>query len=145
MWYRSRGQTRYLTPFLIFGDVQVMSSGRFASSLTVLIVIVVVSPSRGADPPWLAGEETRTRITTLGIDGSAKEVVLDSPRRYAAPDWSADGKFLIVNGGGKLWRLPASKGEPKPIATGAVPWIDINHGLSPDGKTLIFSAGAALF
>ena len=38
--------------------------------------------------------------------------------RYAAPDWTPDGAALIVNGGGKLWRLPASGGTPAPIATG---------------------------
>jgi TolB protein len=79
------------------------------------------------------------------VDGSARKVVVDSPRRFAAPDWSPDGKSLIVNGGGKLWSLPSEGGTPVPIGTGAVPWIDINHGLSPDGTTMAFSAGAALF
>ena len=84
-------------------------------------------------------------MTIVGVDGSAKQVVLDSPRRFAAPEWSPDGKSLIVNGGGRLWRLPAAGGTPEPIATGAVPWIDINHGISPDGKTLAFTAGGSLF
>ncbi len=101
--------------------------------------------SHAAEPPWVGGEATRTRVTIVGVDGSAKRVVLDAPRRFAAPDWSPDGKSLVVNGGGKLWRLPAAGGTPEPIATGDVPWIDINHGLSPDGKTLAFTAGGALF
>jgi Tol biopolymer transport system component/predicted Zn-dependent protease len=71
--------------------------------------------------------------------------VFESPRRFAAPDWSPDGKSLIVNGGGKLWRLPVTGGTPRLITTGALPWIDINHGISPDGKTLAMTAYGSLF
>lgn len=84
-------------------------------------------------------------MTVVGVDGSAKKVVVDSPHRLAAPEWSRDGKSFVVNGGGKLWRVPAAGGTPAPIAIGQTPWIDINHGLSPDDRTLAFSAGAALF
>ncbi len=121
-----------------------MPSGRLAS-LLVASIAFALSTSSAAEPPWVGPEATRSRVTIVGVDGSAKQVVLDSPRRYAAPEWSPDGKSLIVNGGGKLWRLPASGGEPQAIATGPVPWIDINHGISPDGKTLAFTAGGALF
>lgn len=121
-----------------------MPSGRLAS-LVVACIPLVAPRSHAAEPPRIGGEATRTRLTILGVDGSAKRVVLDAPRRYAAPEWSPDGKSLVVNGGGKLWRLPADGGTPEPVATGSVPWIDINHGLSPDGKTLAFTSAGSLF
>ncbi len=120
-----------------------MPSGRLA--LIVACLVPTGPMSRAAEPPWVGGEATRSRVTIVGVDGSAKEVVLDSPRRFAAPEWSPDGSSLVVNGGGRLWRLPATGGAPEPIATGSSPWIDINHGISPDGKTLAFTAGGALF
>lgn len=121
-----------------------MPSGR----LTRLFagIVLVASTSRAGEPPWVGSEATRTRLTVIGVDGSARKVILDSPRRLSAPEWSPDGKTFVVNGGGRLWRLPATGvGTPEAIAIDRVPWIDINHGLAPDGKAMAFSAGAALF
>lgn len=120
-----------------------MPSGR----LTCLIagIALVATTSRAGEPPWVGSEATRTRLTVIGVDGSAKKVLLDSPHRLAAPEWSPDGRTLVVNGGGKLWRVPAAGGPPEAISIGRVPWIDINHGLSPDGETMAFSSGSAMF
>jgi predicted Zn-dependent protease len=81
----------------------------------------------------------------IDVDGPTNSVVLDSQRRFAAPEWAADGKSFVVNGSGKLWRAPANGGEPTPIAIGKAGWIDINHGLSPKDQFLAFTAGGSLF
>jgi hypothetical protein len=104
-----------------------------------------VSAARADEPPWIGNEATRTRLTIIALDGSAKQVVLDTPRRFSAPDWTPDGQSIIVNGGGRLWRLPATGGAPEPIAISPSRWIDIDHGVSPDNKTLAFTAAGALF
>ena len=112
-------------------------------SLAVLLAafFTVADDSPAPEIRWMGYDETRSRITVIDLDGSAPKVVLDSPHRYAAPEWTPDGAGLIVNGGGKLWRLPASGGTPTPIPTGSAPWIDINHAVSPDGKSLAFTSG----
>jgi hypothetical protein len=116
----------------------------FYGSITALLaafVPLLASDSPASEAFWISGEATRSRITLMDVDGSAPKVVLDSPHRYAAPEWTPDGAGLIVNGGGKLWRLPISGGTPTPIPTGSASWIDINHAISPDGKTLAFTSG----
>ncbi len=82
-----------------------------------------------------------TRITLIDVNGSSPKVLLDSPHRYAAPEWTPDGAGLIINSGGKLWHLPTSGGTPTPIPAGSATWIDINHAVSPDSKSLAFTAG----
>ena len=83
---------------------------RLAAPLAA-IVLVFGTESPAAEDPWIGWEATRSRITTINLDGSAPKVVLDSlHRRYSAPEWTPDGTSLIVNGGGKLWRLPATGG-----------------------------------
>ena len=115
-----------------------MLHGRIAR-LSSALVLLLAAGSSGDEPPWVGSEATRSRITVVGVDGSSPTVVLDSPHRFAAPEWTPDGSALIVNGGGKLWRLPISGGVPSPIRVETDGWIDINHALSADGKTLAFN------
>jgi WD40-like Beta Propeller Repeat len=112
------------------------------AALLVAVIPLLATESPSSEISWIGREATRSRITLIDVDGTAAKVVLDSPHRYAAPEWTPDGAALIVNGGGKLWRLPASGGTPTPIATGKATWIDINHAVSPDGKSLAFTAGS---
>lgn len=51
-------------------------------------IVLAASTSRGGEPPWVAGEATRTRLRVIGVDGSAQKVLFDSPHRLAAPEWS---------------------------------------------------------
>ena len=118
-----------------------MLYGSFASLLAAFVPLLA-SESTAADDSWIGREATRSRITIIDVNGASPKVVLDSPHRYAAPEWTPDSTELIVSGGGKLWRLPATGGTPTPIPTGSTPWIDINHAVSPDGKSLAFTAGS---
>jgi hypothetical protein len=111
-------------------------------SLLVAFVPLVASDDPASGASWIEWEATRSRITLIDVNGKAPAVILDSPHRFAAPEWTPDGTGLIVNGGGKLWRLPVSGGTPTVIPTGAASWIDINHAISPDGNSLAFTAGS---
>lgn len=58
-----------------------------------------------------------------------------------APNWAHDGRSLLLNGDGLLWRLDAAHPaglEPVPLA--GVPPINNDHVLSPDGGTVYVSA-----
>ena len=77
----------------------------------------------------------------VNADGSSPRVVFESPRLFEAPNWSPDGSYLLLNSGGRLWKLPAAGGEPAEVASGDVRGINNDHGISPDGKTFAISAG----
>jgi TolB protein len=83
----------------------------------------------------------RSHITVIDRDGSNKRVVFSSDELFEAPNWTPDGKSLILNSRGKLWKAPATGGEPEQIPTGDVTGINNDHGVSPDGKQLVISAG----
>jgi Tol biopolymer transport system component len=57
-----------------------------------------------------------------------------------APNWTPDGKWLVVNGDGLLFRLPVNGGELEEIPLGGVPEINNDHVVSPDGTTVYVSA-----
>ena len=82
-----------------------------------------------------------SHITVMSADGQSKEVIFTSPRNFQAPNWSPDGTYLLLNGAGKMWRMPAIGGEPQPIEIGRLKGINNDHGIAPDGKSLAISAG----
>ncbi len=87
------------------------------------------------------GVQVTSHVTVLTLDGGAKRVVYSAPRKFEAPNWSPDGKYLLLNSEGKLWRLPLAGGEAELVNTGKVTGINNDHGISPDGKLLAISAG----
>ena len=82
-----------------------------------------------------------SHVTVIARDGKSKKVVFSSPRLFEAPNWSLDGKYLVLNSEGKLWRLAVAGGEPELIPTGSVRGINNDHGVSPDGTQVAISAG----
>ncbi|MCR8726422.1 TolB family protein [Frigidibacter sp. ROC022] len=65
-------------------------------------------------------------------------ILLSTETLIEAPNWTADGA-LIVNGDGRLFRVPLEAPELQPIDTGFATRLNNDHGLSPDGRTLAIS------
>jgi Tol biopolymer transport system component len=76
----------------------------------------------------LGTAETRVLLTRDGI--------------IEAPNWHADG-FLLVNGDGKLFRVPLDAPELVEVPTGEVGRLNNDHGISPDGRWIAISAHGA--
>ena len=92
----------------------------------------------------LPGQESApvgSHITVITPDGKSKQVIYSSPRHFEAPNWSRDGKYLLLNSEGKLWRLSLAGGDPEAVESGAILRINNDHGISPDGKWFAISAG----
>ncbi len=83
----------------------------------------------------------RSHITVIDRDGRNARVVHVSEKLFEAPNWSPDGRWLVLNSEGRLWRIPVSGGEPEQIPTGGINRINNDHGISPDGKQIVISAG----
>ena len=81
-----------------------------------------------------------SHINIISHDGKSKQVIFSSPDTFEAPNWSPDGKYLLLNSRGKLWRLPVTGGEPEPVPLTNVKAVNNDHGISPDGKWYAVSA-----
>ncbi|PYE82322.1 TolB family protein [Pseudoroseicyclus aestuarii] len=70
-----------------------------------------------------------------------RQVVLETEDHIEAPNFTRDGAALIVNGGGRLYRVTWDAEVPalSPIDTGFATALNNDHGLSPDGRTLAIS------
>lgn len=78
-------------------------------------------------------------VETLEIATGEARVVLETDLHVEAPNWTPDGKALIVNAEGRLFRLPLEAPRLEPIDTGALTSLNNDHGVSPDGQTLVVS------
>ena len=68
-------------------------------------------------------------------DGSVR-LVEKFAERIEAPNWTSDGKYLIYNSQGKMYRISAEGGSPELIPTGEARACNNDHVLSPDGKEI---------
>jgi Tol biopolymer transport system component len=87
----------------------------------------------------------RSKVTIYDLDTRRGFVLYQADQVIEAPNWSRGGKFLLVNTGGNLYRLPVS-GEAKleKIDLGEGGYRANNdHDLTRDGKMLAFSASSA--
>lgn len=78
-------------------------------------------------------------LETQAMNSTDRKVVYVAPARIEAPNWLADGKTLVYNAGGRLYRIPAAGGQPEAIDTGFAVRCNNEHGVSPDGKYLAIS------
>lgn len=70
--------------------------------------------------------------------GQSREV-LRHPGRIEAPNWHPSGDWLLVNGGGGLFRVPLDAPALHPIPLGVEGRCNNDHGISPDGSRIVLS------
>jgi TolB protein len=84
-----------------------------------------------------------SHITIYDLPSRTGHVVYSAPGVIEAPNWSRDGKYLLVNTRGHLYRLGLGReqGALAELSLGAGGYVCNNdHDLSADGKQLAFSA-----
>lgn len=106
--------------------------------LSVIFLLSLTEPWSWQNPPPL---ETDSHLVILSADGRERRVIFSSPELFESPNWTHDGKSIILNSRGLLWSVPVSGGEARRIDTGTLDRLNNDHGISPDGKWLAISAG----
>jgi len=70
--------------------------------------------------------------------GEVREV-LAVEGRIEAPNWDPSGASLLVNGSGRLFRVPLDAPALVPVDTGFADRCNNDHGISPDGSRIAIS------
>src|SRR3954471_1416000 len=82
-------------------------------------------------------------VSVYNLKDKTTEVVYTGDKLIEAPNWSPDGKTLLVNTGGNLYNLrlnPGATAQLEKIELRDVTRCNNDKGFSPDGKMLAFSA-----
>ena len=82
----------------------------------------------------------RSSLEIYDLATGASRVVLQSDVVIEAPNWAPDGTHLLVNGGGRLFRVPLDAPRLVALDTGHAMRLNNDHGISPDGKWLAISS-----
>ncbi len=78
-------------------------------------------------------------LVLLNVKNGKEKVILREKRHFEAPNWSRDGKYLIINSNGKLERVSINGKKLGIIDTGFADRCNNDHGLTFDGRWLIIS------
>jgi TolB protein len=80
-----------------------------------------------------------SRLEIFDLETGERRIVHTAPLRFEAPNWTPDGRYLIFNQQGLIYRIPVEGGVPEEIPTGFARSNNNDHGVSPDGRWLVIS------
>ncbi len=80
-----------------------------------------------------------SHLEILDIQSGHRRIIYSAEHVFEAPNWTRDGKALIFNREGRLYRFDLATGTPTPIDTGEAIRNNNDHVLSFDGNWLAIS------
>ena len=90
----------------------------------------------------------RSSLEIYTLATGQTRVVLQTDTLIEAPNWHPEG-WLMVNGNGRLYRVPLATPSLIPIDTGTLARCNNDHGFTRDGREILFSChrdhGAEIF
>ena len=81
-----------------------------------------------------------SRLEILDVVTGNRKVVYETNTHIEAPNWSRNGKFLIYNSKGRLYKFDLKKAKVSEINTGSVTSNNNDHGISFDGRKMAISS-----
>lgn len=81
----------------------------------------------------------RSFLEIYSLAAATSRTVLTHDGVIEAPNWDPSGGSLLINGGGLLYRVPLDAPKLVPVDTGFAVKCNNDHGISPDGATIVIS------
>jgi Tol biopolymer transport system component len=106
---------------------------RNLSKLLVLFSVSIVAQER---------QKIQSTLEILEISTGKRTVIYSDTTHFEAPNWSNDGSYFVVNKSGKLYKIDRETGVWNEIPINAKLNANNDHGISPDGKSLVISSNA---
>jgi Tol biopolymer transport system component len=82
---------------------------------------------------------TSSILETLDVDTGERKVLREFEDVIEAPNWTRDGKYLVYNRNGRLYRYDLGTGGIHEIDTAFAVDCNNDHVLSPDGRSIAVS------
>lgn len=86
-----------------------------------------------------SNKQIESQLVILNIKTGEENIILHEKRHFEAPNWSRDGRYLIINSNGLLEKISLKGEKIGTIDTKFANNCNNDHGISFDGKWLIIS------
>jgi TolB protein len=80
------------------------------------------------------------RLETMNVSDGKRMVIYEKQGSFEAPNWMPDGKELLFNMGGLLYKIPVEGGDLEKLNTDFATRCNNDHGISFNGKLLAISS-----
>ena len=118
--------------------VRTTSAVVVATLLAVVAVHVTASSTQTAAVPRYT-----SKVTIYDLHTRSATVVYQADGLWEAPNWSRDGRFLLSNSEGKLYRIRLhGSSAPQALPLDSSLRCNNDHDFSPDGRLLAISASS---
>jgi TolB protein len=121
---------------------------RFCFKLTLIAFFLAVPLLKAQPSAARAGaapseQHLRSRLFIYDLHDGSSHLIFTADSIWEAPNWSPDGKYLIANSGGGIYKLVLKQdgtAEPQRLAVPANFQCNNDKAISPDGRKIAFSA-----
>nr|WP_287937193.1 transporter [Algoriphagus sp.] len=96
---------------------------------------ILISYSAWSQTP----ENVTSELVILNVKTGEEKSILKEKRHFEAPNWSRDGKYLLINTRGLIEKIDLTGKNLGQLHPELITSANNDHGISLDGKTLIFS------
>src|SRR5947208_7657620 len=128
------GDTLYVGLFVCAHNDSVVERATFRD-------VRITAPPRDGFVPYR--DYIGSNLEILDVATGERTIVYRSPESLQAPNWTRDGKALIYNSQGLLYRFDLADRRPVALNTGFATSNNNDHVLSFDGRTLAISQQSA--
>jgi TolB protein len=121
------GDEVYCGLFICSHSPEVVEQARFTN-------VRIIIPAKDGFIPYR--DYIGSRLEVLEVATKTRTIVHESPKALQAPNWTKDGRALIYNSAGLLYRFDLATGLPAVLDTGFAKANNNDHVLSFNGKRL---------
>ncbi len=84
-------------------------------------------------------QNVTSELVILNVKTGEEKTLLKEERHFEAPNWSRDGKYLLINAYGFLEKIDLNGENLGKINPDKIDRLNNDHGISFDGETLVYS------
>lgn len=117
----------YAGLFICSHDNSVSESARFSN-------VRIIRPAKDDFVPYR--DYLGSNLEIMDVETGHRRVIYQAPNSIQAPNWTPDGKYLIYNSEGLLYRFDLATGKPEQINSGFATSNNNDHVLSFNGRML---------
>lgn len=120
-------------------DWQQVEIGITSSKAVKFANVRISRPATKTDNRIAETDQIISRLEIMAINNHERKIIYEADSHFEAPNWHQFDNYLIFNQQGLLYTINPNGGQPTLLPTGNLKNCNNDHGITPDGNTIIIS------